>query len=150
MPVARRTVKSMNRVTNEGLEMNNWSSMRFGGKSKWSTVCAVLLSAAALLSAAPASADPTDDAFVAALAKDGITMSGPNTAIAMAHTVCAELDNNQNTSVLAMSLMKDTDLSLKQSGYFVGASMSAYCPQYIGHTDNSLNWLKPYNPVPQW
>ena len=119
------------------------------GKWKWSTVCAVLLSAAALLSAAPASADPTDDAFVAALAKDGITMSGPNTAIAMAHTVCAELDNNQNTSVLAMNLMKDTDLSLKQSSYFVGASMSAYCPQYIGHTDNSLNWLKPYSSVPQ-
>jgi hypothetical protein len=43
-----------------------------------------------------------------------------------------------------------TDLSLKQSSYFVGASMSAYCPQYIGHTDNSLNWLKPYSPVPQW
>ena len=71
-----------------------------------SVVCAVLLSAAALLSAAPASADPTDDALVAALAKDGITMSSLNTAIAMAHTVCAELDNNQETSVVAMSLMK--------------------------------------------
>jgi len=120
------------------------------GPGKWATVCAVLLSAAALLSAAPASAEPTDDAFVAALAKDGITIPGPNTAIAMAHTVCAELDNNKNTSVLAMNLMKDTDLSLKQSSYFVGASMSAYCPQYIGHTDNSLNWLKPYSPLPQF
>ena len=72
------------------------------GKWKWSTVCAVPLSALALLSAARASADPTDDAFVAALAKYGITMSGPNTAIAMAHTVCAELDNNQNTNALAI------------------------------------------------
>jgi hypothetical protein len=117
------------------------------GKWKWPTVCVVLLSAAALLSAAPASADPTDDAFVAALAKDGITMSGANTAIAMAHTVCDELDHNPNTSVLAVSLMKHTDLSLKQSSYFVGASMSAYCPQYIGHTDNSLNWLKPFPPL---
>ena len=116
---------------------------------KWSTVCAVLLSAAALFSAAPASADPTDDAFVAALAKDGIVITDRDTAIAMAHTVCTELDNNQKTSVLAMSLMDDTNLSLKQSSYFVGASMSAYCPQYIGHTDNSLNWLKPYSPVPQ-
>jgi len=33
-------------------------------------------------------------------------MSSLNTAIAMAHTVCAELDNNQETSVVAMSLMK--------------------------------------------
>ena len=117
------------------------------GKWQWSASCAVLLSAAALLSAAPASADPTDDAFVAALTKDGITMSGPKTAIAMAHTVCAELDNNQNTSVLAMNLMKDTDLSLKQSSYFVGASMSAYCPQHVGHTHNSPRWLNPLLPV---
>ena len=120
------------------------------GKWKWSTVCAVLLSAAALLSAAPASADPTDDAFVAGLAKDGIGITDRNTALAAAHTVCDELGNNQNTSVLAMNLTKDTDLSLQQSGYFVGASMSAYCPQYIGHTHSSLNWLKPYNPVPQF
>jgi hypothetical protein len=120
------------------------------GKWKWSAGCAVLLSAAALFSAAPASADPTDDAFVAALANGGIGVMDRNSAIAAAHTVCAELDNNQNTSVLAMSLMKGTDLSLQQSSYFVGAAMSAYCPQYIGHTDNSPNWLNPYVPLPQY
>jgi hypothetical protein len=124
--------------------------MNVSPKWKCSTGFAVLLSAAALLSAAPASAGSPDDAFVAALAKDGITMSSPNSAIAAARTVCAELGDNQNTSVLAMSLMKDTGLSLQQSGYFVGASMSAYCPQLIGHTDNSLNWLMPYYPVPQF
>jgi hypothetical protein len=127
----------------------NFHFMNVSPKWKWSTGFAVLLSAA-LLSAAPASAEPTDDAFVAALAKDGITMSAPNTAIAAARTVCAELGDNQNTSVLAMSLMRDTGLSLQQSSYFVGASMSAYCPQLIGHTHDSLNWLKPYNPVPQF
>jgi hypothetical protein len=117
------------------------------GPGKWSTVCAVLLSAAALLSAAPASADPTDDAFVAALVKYGIVIPDRDTAIAMAHTVCAGFDKNEKSSVLAMRLMKDTDLSLKQSSYFVGVSMSAYCPQYIGHTDDSLNWLNPGPPL---
>jgi hypothetical protein len=117
------------------------------GPGKWSTVCAVLLSAAALLSAAPASADPTDDAFVAALAKDGIVITDRDTAIAMAHTVCAGFDNNEKSSVLAMRLKKHTDLSLKQSSYFVGVSMSAYCPQYEGLTDNSLNWLNPGPPL---
>jgi hypothetical protein len=117
------------------------------GPGKWSTVCAVLLSAAALLSAAPASADPTDDAFVAALAKDGIVISDRDTAIAMAHTVCAGFDKNEKSSVLAIRLMKHTDLSLKQSSYFVGVSMSAYCPQYEGLTDNSLNWLNPGPPL---
>ena len=73
-----------------------------------------------------------------------------NTALAAAHTVCDDLDNNQNTSALAMSLKKDTNLSLQQTSYFVGASISAYCPQYIGHTDNSPNWLKPIYPVSVW
>src|SRR5512140_2048619 len=121
------------------------------GKWKWSAGCAVLLSAAALLSAAPASADPTDDAFVAALEKDGIGITDRNSALAAAHTVCDELDNNQNTNTLAVSLMKGTGLSLQQSSYFVGASMSAYCPQHIGHTDNSPpNWLNPPFPVSVW
>ena len=114
-----------------------------GGPAKWSTVCAVLLSAAALLSAAPVSADPTDDAFVAALAKEGIGVADRNATIAMAHTVCAGLDKTNKSAVLAMKLMRDTDLSLKQSSYFIGVSISAYCPQYIGLTDNSANWLYP-------
>ena len=111
---------------------------------------AAIVLGAAVGVAAPASADQTDDAFVGALAKEGITISDPGTAIAMAHTVCDRLDNHEDVNVLAMSMTNDTDLSLKQSGYFVGASMSAYCPQYIGHTDNSLNGLVPYFPVPQW
>jgi Protein of unknown function (DUF732) len=117
------------------------------GPGKWSTVCAVLLSAAVLLCAAPASADPTDDAFVAALAKDGIVVTDRNAAIATAHTVCAGIDKNKKTSLLAMRLMKDSDLSLKQSGYLIGLSMSAYCPQYEGLTDNSTNWLTPGPPL---
>jgi hypothetical protein len=114
-----------------------------GGLGKWSTVCAVVLSAAALLSEAPASADPTDDAFVAALAKEGIAVADRNATIAMAHTVCAGLDKTNKSAVLAMKLMRDTDLSLKQSSYFIGVSISAYCPQYIGRTDNSTYWLYP-------
>jgi len=117
------------------------------GPGKWPTVCAVLLSAAMLLSAAPASADPTDDAFVAALAKDGIVITDRNTAIAMAHTVCAGLDKTNKSAILAMKLMKDTDLSLKQSSYFIGVSISAYCPQYTGLTDDSANWLRPVPPL---
>jgi Protein of unknown function (DUF732) len=75
-----------------------------GRPAKWSMVCAVLLSAA-LLCAAPASADPTDDAFVAALAKEGIAVADRNSTIAMAHTVCAGFDKNNKSSILAMKLM---------------------------------------------
>jgi Protein of unknown function (DUF732) len=117
------------------------------GLDKWSAVCAVLLSAGALLPAAPAWADPTDVAFVAALAKEGIVFTDQNAAVSIGHTVCAGLDKTNKTSVLAMKLMKGTDLSLKQSSYFIGASISAYCPQYIGQVDNSANWLKPPPPL---
>jgi hypothetical protein len=114
---------------------------------KWSTVSAVLLSAAALLFAAPASADKSDDAFVAALAKGGIVTTDRSTAIAMGHTACAGFDRGETSTFLAMKLMNDNDLSLKQAGYFLGVSVSAYCPQYKGKTDNSVNWLLPRPPL---
>ena len=109
--------------------------------------CAVLLFAAALFSAAPASADPNDGAFVDALAKNGIVLPDQNAAIAMAHTVCTGLDQRAKTSLLAMKLMKETDLSMKQSSYFIGVAISAYCPQYVGHTDDSTRYLNPGPPL---
>ena len=120
--------------------------MAFDG-TKRSIPCAVLFFAAALLSAAPASADPNDGAFVDALAKGGIVLPDDNATIAMAHTMCAGLDQRAKTSLLAMKLMKETDLSTKQSSYFIGAAISAYCPQYVGHTDNSTRWLNPGPPL---
>jgi hypothetical protein len=116
------------------------------GPRKWPSVCAVLMSAVALFSAAPASADPNDGAFIAALAKAGIVVTDQNSAIATAHTVCAQLDQSNKSGILAMKLTKETALSLNQSGYFIGASISAYCPQYIGRTDNSARWLYPWPP----
>lgn len=117
------------------------------GPGKWSTVGAVLLSAAALLSAAPASADETDDLFIAALAKNGITVSDQSTAVSMAHTVCTGLENSQEGSVLVLKVLHDTNLSPRQAGYFVGVSVAAYCPQYKGTIDTSLTWLLPFPPV---
>ncbi|MGB9250016.1 MAG: DUF732 domain-containing protein [Mycobacterium sp.] len=120
--------------------------MAFDGTTR-SIPCAVLLFAAVLFSAAPASADPNDGAFVDALAKGGIVLPDDNAAIVMAHTVCAGLDQRAKTSLLALKLMKETDLSMRQSSYFIGAAISAYCPQYIGHTDNSTRWLNPGPPL---
>jgi hypothetical protein len=117
------------------------------GPRKWSRVCAFSLSAAAPFFAATASADPSDAVFVAALDKEGIVIADQDTAIATAHAVCAALDKSNKSSILAMKLMKDTAMSLRQSSYFVGASISAYCPQYIGQTDDSARWLTPLPPL---
>jgi Protein of unknown function (DUF732) len=120
--------------------------MPFDGTTR-SIPRAVLLFAAALCSAAPASADPNDGAFIDALAKGGIVFPDRNAAISIAHTVCARLDQSDKSSILAMKVMKETDLSMKQSSYFIGVAISAYCPQYIGHTDNSTRWLNPGPPL---
>lgn len=115
-------------------------------RRKWSRACAVA-SAAALLCAAPAAAEPADDSFLAALANYGIVIGGGNDPIAMARAVCAGFDRNQRSSFLALKVMKETNLTPKQSGFFVGASVSAYCPQYRDQTDGSLDWLNPGPPL---
>lgn len=117
------------------------------GLGKSSTICAVLLSAAALLPAAPASADESDDAFIAALDNNGIDINDRNTAITMGHNVCAGLDKGQDSSVLVLKVINDTNLSARQAGYFVGVSVAAYCPQYKGTLNPSLMWLLPFPPM---
>jgi hypothetical protein len=115
------------------------------GPGKSSTICVVLLSAA-LVSAAPASADETDDAFIAALENNGININEDNTAITMGHNVCAALDNGRDESLLVLDVIHDTHLSARQAGYFVGVSVAAYCPQYKGTLDPSLRQLLPAFP----
>lgn len=97
---------------------------------KWSAACAAFLSAAALGVATPAAADDTDDAFIANLAKGGITMPDNADAVGTAHMVCSNLDTNPTAPVLAFVLARDSFLSPRQAGYFVGLSVATYCPQY--------------------
>jgi hypothetical protein len=100
------------------------------GLLKWSTFNAALLSGAALIFAAPASADQTDDAFVGALQKNGIAFTDPGAAIAAGHSVCAGLDKGQTPALMMLALVKNTNLSPKESGYVVRQSVTSYCPQH--------------------
>ncbi|TAM70361.1 DUF732 domain-containing protein [Mycobacterium sp.] len=114
------------------------------GFAKRPATCAiVLLFTGALAWAAPAAADNADDAFLAGLDKGGITMLDDDDAIAMAHNVCTGIQANPNVSMLAIRLTKQTPLSPKQSGYFIGVSVASYCPEYRGDVDPSLGWLIP-------
>ena len=108
---------------------------------------AVALSAVMVLCAAPSSADATDDAVLAALAKRNIQLSDRDTTIAEAHMVCDGLDKHYKTSTLAMKLVGDTDLNFSQSSFFIGVAVAAYCPQYKGHSDSSASWLNPGPPL---
>lgn len=97
---------------------------------------AVLLSAVALLSAVPASADQTDDGFLAALERHGVVVTDARTSIALGHAVCAGLDKGQTRTFVSLSLVKDTNLSPHEAGYFMGASVTSYCPQHRTEPSN--------------
>lgn len=117
------------------------------GRTQWSAASAGLLAAGALVCAAPATADPIDDTFVAALAKNGISMSDRGAVISMAHSVCAGFDKGEPSTHVALGIARETPLSARQAGYFVGLSVAAYCPRYRGNTDNSFNWAVPFPPM---
>lgn len=102
-----------------------------------STLGAVLPFAVALLCAGPASADETDDAFVAALRSNGIVIDNPATAIALGHNVCAGFDKNETPRFVVMSLIKNTNLSPEKSGYFMAVAVASYCPN---HKDDVRNF----------
>jgi hypothetical protein len=80
----------------------------------------------------PARADPVDDKFLAALATQSITYRAPDAAIAAAHLVCTRLDQGADKGQVAQEVMDNSDLDPYHAGYFVGASVGAYCPQYAG------------------
>lgn len=113
-------------------------------RGKWSIACVVALSTGALACAAPAVADDeADDAFLAGLDKGGITMFDDDDAIATAHAVCSSIETNPNVSMLAIKLTKQTPMTAKQSGYFIGLSVASYCPEYKDDVDPSMGWLIP-------
>ncbi|WP_231964191.1 MULTISPECIES: DUF732 domain-containing protein [unclassified Mycobacterium] len=83
--------------------------------------------------AAPAArADAVDNAFVAAVKLKGIQFASPQAAIVAGHEVCDELDLGKQKSDIASEVMSNSNLDGYRAGYFIGASVAAYCPRYRG------------------
>lgn len=79
------------------------------------------------VAAAPHTADQE---FLQAIDDDGIRYASPQIAIAVAHRVCAKLDDGASPAQLAESIATQTDLTGQQAGFFVGAAVATYCPWY--------------------
>jgi hypothetical protein len=85
-------------------------------------------------------ADPADsDAkFLAALDSRGITYASPDVMIAAAHVACEELDRGEGPEQVAQDVMNNKDLLISSNvdgyhaGFFVGASIAAYCREHLG------------------
>jgi hypothetical protein len=86
---------------------------------------------APLAAVAPvAHADATDDAFLSALKAKGIHVGSADKAFIAGHQVCDELDNGKTAVQVASTVQANSDMDGYHAGFFVGAAISAYCPQY--------------------
>jgi len=89
-----------------------------------------LLSLLAGVATPAAHADLIDNAFVAAVKAKGIDFASPQAAIIAGHEVCDELDLGKQKSDIVSELMTNSNLDGYHAGFFVGASVAAYCPRY--------------------
>lgn len=74
-------------------------------------------------------ADAIDNAFLSALKAKGINFSSPQAAIIAGHEVCDELDLGRQKSDVASEVMSNSQLDGYHAGFFVGASIAAFCPR---------------------
>jgi hypothetical protein len=96
---------------------------------------AAVLTFGAQIFAAPAYADGTDDAFIAALQRSGLVVNNRDVAIAMGHSICRELSGGSAPTAVAVGLMSSAGVPPKQTGHVMGIAVGSYCPQ-LQHTLN--------------
>jgi hypothetical protein len=95
----------------------------------------VLAAAVALLgplaAVSTAHADTNDDKFIAILKQEGITdhVSSAH-AIEAGHMVCQKLDDGAKPADVVTDVLNSSAMPAYHCGYFVGAAIKAYCPQY--------------------
>src|SRR5258708_15930481 len=97
-------------------------------------VLVVVLLGALRAAPATAHADPIDDEFLAAINSRHIQYPSPQAALNAAREVCVELVAGKKTSDVVGDVMKNSSLDGYHAGYFVGASISAYCPSFASST----------------
>ena len=84
-----------------------------------------------LASVSTAHADSTDDKFLATLRSQGISDHVSNAhAIDAGHVVCVQLDNGMSTEAVVNDVLNSSNMPAYHSGFFVGASIDAYCPRH--------------------
>lgn len=78
-----------------------------------------------------AHADTNDSKFIALLNSEGITDHvSPSHAIEAAHSVCSKLEGGEKPEQVANDVLNSSTMPAYHSGYFVGASIKVYCPQF--------------------
>jgi hypothetical protein len=90
---------------------------------------AVGVVSAALMAAAPASADPTTDQFINTLGSAGLGMGDPGQAASLGQSVCPMLAQpGQDMADTAAKVADSSGMSLGPATMFTGLAISAFCP----------------------
>ncbi|QLL05119.1 DUF732 domain-containing protein [Mycobacterium vicinigordonae] len=85
----------------------------------------------ALVTAATASADSLDNRFIKLLQSEGISDHiSPSHAVEAAHMVCTKLEQGMTPTEVASDVLNSSSMPAYHSGYFVGAAIEVYCPQF--------------------
>jgi hypothetical protein len=90
--------------------------------------------------AAPAHADPDDDAFLAALTNAGITYHDPDRAIKAGQKVC-DLANSGTSQLDIVRDIRDLNPSftMASAARFAKAAASVYCPERLSVDSGGTN-----------
>jgi len=90
-----------------------------------------LLTASAVL-AAPAQAEPVEDAFIAALTEAGVGAADPASAVALGQSICPMLAEPGQTAADAAAKVADAGgMSLGPATMFTGIAISMFCPSVV-------------------
>jgi hypothetical protein len=97
---------------------------------------AIGLTAAAATFAAPASADPIDDSFLAALTNGGVPYSDAGNTVALGQTVCPMLVEPGKNFASVYSSVSNNGVPPQMAAFFTGIAISMYCPQMLSSLGN--------------
>ena len=94
------------------------------------------LTAAAVV-AAPAGADPVEDAVLNSVTEAGVVMGDPGSATSIGHQVCPMLaDPGQNAADVAAKVADMGGMSLGPATMFTGIAISMFCPAAVASIGN--------------
>jgi hypothetical protein len=101
-----------------------------------------LMTAAATF-ASPASADPIDDSFLAALRDGGVSFANPTDTVALGESVCPMLVEPGKNLAKVYTRVSDNGIPPEMAAFFTGIAISMYCPQMVSSIGNGtfLDWL---------
>lgn len=109
------------------LDVARYSGLRFR-RMGW----IVIVVAALIGFAAPASADSNDDAFTNALHTHNIPVRDDAASIHLAHIICQELAQGASMNAITdIGQVYGHNLSHDQAQFVVQSAAAVYCPQYI-------------------